>query len=256
MVGGSAQLSKALREIRSSAARAGIFTDFDGTLAPIVEQPEAARPLAGVSEVLGRLAERYALVAVLSGRPVSFLEQWVPSSVLVSGLYGLEVVRNGQRDDHPSGGMWREVVDDVATVTRANGPAGMRVESKGLSLTLHYRGHPEIEDAVRAVAERQAARSGLEVRPARMSYELHPPIDVDKGTALRDLADDLDALCFVGDDIGDLPAFAELERLAEAGAVTARIAVRSDEAPHQLLDAADIVVDGPEGVLRLLQQLL
>ena len=251
-----AALTKTLREIRAAAGHAGILTDFDGTLSPIVELPEAARPLEGVPELLGQLAQRYALVGVLSGRPVTFLQEWLPPSVLLSGLYGLEVVRDGVRDDHPSGGMWREVIDDVASVTGANGPRGMRVESKGLSLTLHYRGHPEIEPKVRALAERQAARSGLSVRTARMSYELHPPIDADKGTAVRALAHDLEALCFLGDDRGDLPAFAELERLAGEGIVTARIAVRSDEAPEELLDTADVVVDGPEGARDLLQQLL
>lgn len=249
-------MSDALERIRASAPHAGILTDFDGTLAPIVDEPQDARPLDGVPELLAQLAERYALVAVLSGRPVTFLESWLPSTVLLSGLYGLEVVRDGVRHDHPSGGMWREVIDDVATVARATGPEDMRVESKGLSLTLHYRGHAEIADAVRDLAERQAARSGLSVRTARMSYELHPPIDADKGTALRDLANGLDAMCFLGDDRGDLPAFAELERLSGDGVVTARIAVRSDEAPDELLDAADLVVDGPEGALALLRQLL
>ena len=246
----------ALDRIRAAASHAGILTDFDGTLAPIVDEPDAARPLEGIAELLAQLADRYALVAVLSGRPVTFLEQWLPSTVLLSGLYGLEVVRDGIRHDHPSGGMWREVVDDVATVARAAGLSGMRVESKGLSLTLHYRGHQELEGAVRELAEHQAARSGLSLRPARMSYELHPPIDADKGTALRDLANGLDALCFLGDDRGDLPAFVELERLSSQGVTTARIAVRSDEAPEELLDAADLVVDGPEGVLELLRELL
>jgi trehalose 6-phosphate phosphatase len=123
-------------------------------------------------------------------------------------------------------------------------------------LTLHYRGHPDLEAEVRKLAERQAARSGLSVRTARMSYELHPPIDVDKGTALHDLADGLDAVCFLGDDRGDLPAFAELERLAADGVVTARIAVRSDEAPDELLERADLVVNGPEGARDVLRQLL
>jgi trehalose 6-phosphate phosphatase len=249
-------LSDAVNRIRAAAPHAGILTDFDGTLAPIVDQPEDARPLDGTPELLGRLTERYALVGVLSGRPVTFLQEWLPPSVLLSGLYGLEVVREGLRQDHPSGGMWREVIDDVATVARASGPEDMRVESKGLSLTLHYRGHPGVEAEVREFAERQAARSGLSVRTARMSYELHPPIDVDKGTALHDLADGLAAVCFLGDDRGDLPAFAELERLAAHGVVTARIAVRSDEAPDELLDRADLVVDGPEGARDVLRQLL
>ena len=108
--------------------------------------------------------------------------------------------------------MWREVIDDVATVSRATGPEDMQVESKGLSLTLHYRGHPELEGEVRSLAERQAARSGLSLRSARMSYELHPPIDADKGTALHDLAGGLEAVCFIGDDRGDLPAFDAIDR--------------------------------------------
>jgi trehalose 6-phosphate phosphatase len=89
-----------------------------------------------------------------------------------------------------------------------------------------------------------------------MSFELHPPIAADKGTAVRDLADGLAAVCFLGDDLGDLPAFAELQRLADEGVATVRVAVRSDEAPEELLDAADVVVDGPEGARDLLRQLL
>jgi len=245
-----------MTRLRADPARTGIFTDFDGTLAPIVDEPDAARPLDGVPQLLSDLAERYAVVAVLSGRPVAFLQQWLPPALLLSGLYGLEVVRDGRRDDHPSGGSWREVIDDVAIYLRATGPAGMRVESKGLSLTLHYREHPELADDVRVIAERQAARSGLSVRPARMSFELHPPIDADKGTAVRDVADGLGAVCFIGDDIGDLPAFAALDELRDGGVAAVCIAVRSDESPPELLDAADIVVDGPEGARDLLLTLL
>jgi trehalose 6-phosphate phosphatase len=249
-------VGEVLERIHADPGQAGILTDFDGTLSPIVDEPDAARPLEGVPALLEQLAGRYALVGVLSGRPVEFLQQFLPSSLLLSGLYGLEVVRNGVRDDHPSGGMWREVIDDVATVARATGPDDMRVESKGLSLTLHYRGHPELAASVRDLAQRQATRSGLSIRPARMSFELHPPIAADKGTAVRDLADGLAALCFLGDDVGDLPAFAELERLAGHGVATVRIAVRSDEVPAALLDAADVVVDGPEGARELLETLL
>ncbi|MEY2449722.1 MAG: trehalose 6-phosphate phosphatase [Acidimicrobiaceae bacterium] len=249
-------MGEVLELIHADRAHAGILTDFDGTLSPIVDEPEAARPLDGIPALLDDLAQQYAVVAVLSGRPVTFLQQFLPPSLLLSGLYGLEVVRDGVRQDHPSGGMWREVIDDVATVARATGPTDMRVESKGLSLTLHYRGHPELEADVRELAQRQAARSGLSIRPARMSVELHPPIAADKGTAVRDLADGLASVCFLGDDVGDLPAFAELERLAGEGVATVRIAVRSDEAPEELLAAADVVVDGPEGARDLLQELL
>ncbi|MEY2455756.1 MAG: trehalose 6-phosphate phosphatase [Acidimicrobiaceae bacterium] len=245
-----------LAPLRAAPQRTGVLVDFDGTLSSIVDEPDAARPLAGVPELLAALADRYALVAVVSGRPVEFLQRWMPPSVLLSGLYGLEVVRDSVREDHPSAGAWREVVDDVVVVSRANGPAGMRVENKGLSLTLHYRQEPALEADVKAWAAAQAARSGLSMRPARKSVELHPPIDTDKGTAVHQLVGDLVAACFLGDDLGDLPAFDALDELAAAGAATVKVAVNSTEAPAELLSRADLVVDGPAGARDLLEQLL
>jgi trehalose 6-phosphate phosphatase len=244
-----------LDALRANAAHAGILTDFDGTLARIVQKPEDARPLDGLPELLGRLADHYAVVAVLSGRPVSFLQQWLPSNVVLSGLYGLEVVRDGVRADHPEAAPWRPVVDEVFEAAHMGGPDQVRVEHKGLSLTLHYRGNPEVRPEAEAFASALAARSGLVVRPARMSVELHPPIDVDKGTALRGLTVGLAAACFVGDDVGDLAAFRALDALDQQGVATLRIGVRSEEAPLELLDAADLVVDGPEGVRDVLAQL-
>ena len=236
--------------------RSGVLLDFDGTLSPIVEEPADARLLDGVAEVLRGLARSYRVVAVLSGRPVSFLEPIVPASVALSGLYGLEVSRGGEREDHPYAGAWREVIADVAVQARARGPEGMRVEPKGLSITFHYRGHPELADEVQGLAVHLAARSGLRVRPARMSFELHPPIDADKGTAVENLASKLSAACYIGDDIGDLPAFDALDRLADRGVHVVRVAAKSAEAPSDLVGRADLVVDGPDGVLALLQMLV
>lgn len=253
MVGRS--LRQAIEPLADQAADAGIFTDFDGTLSEIVDEPSRAAPLAGAAELLAELSGRYGRVAVLSGRPVSFLAPWFGPEILLSGLYGLELVVKGQRLDHPLGGVWREVVDDVVTQSQARGPEGMRVEAKGLSLTLHYRGRPDREPEVRHWAEQQATRSGLDLRPARLSYELHPPIDVDKGTSLAELADDLTAVCFLGDDVGDLPAFDALDRLAESGVATLRVGVRGSEVSTELLDRADLVVEGPAGALRVLQAL-
>jgi trehalose 6-phosphate phosphatase len=245
-----------LRPLRDDPDHAGILTDFDGTISPIVDDPALARPLDGAPEVLGALARRYRRVAVLSGRPVSFLAPMLPRSVVLCGLYGLEVLHQGRRRDHPSAGAWREVIDDVAATSRAHGPAGMRIESKGLSITFHYRTRPNLEDRVREWALKQAARSGLQCRPARMSFELHPPIAADKGTTVLEVSSRLLALCYLGDDIGDLPAFDALDLLAGRGVATVRVAVSSDEAPPALLDRADVVVDGPKGALDFLENLL
>jgi trehalose 6-phosphate phosphatase len=237
-------------------ATAGVFTDFDGTLSEIVDDPDSAQPIAGAVDLLADLSTCFGRVGVLSGRPMEFLQRFFPPSILLAGLYGLERLHNGERTDHPLGGSWREVVDDVASVARARGPAGMKVEAKGLSLTLHYRGQPRLERRVHAFAETQALRSGLECRPARMSYELHPPIPADKGSALAELSEDLTAVCFVGDDVGDLRAFDALDRLATTGVHTVRVAVRSAEESPELVDRADVVVEGPSAVRDLMRYLV
>jgi trehalose 6-phosphate phosphatase len=244
-----------LAPLLADPGSAGVFCDFDGTLSPIVDEPASARPLPGVRNALGALARSYAVVAVVSGRPVDFLESLVPDDVVVSGLYGLEQLHRGVRTDLAGGGNWREVIEHVAAASRSQGPPGMFVESKGLSLTLHYRTTPELAEEVAAWAALQASRSGLSVRPARMSVELHPPVASDKGTAIATLATGLSAVLYVGDDLGDLPAYAELDRLAAAGVETVKVAVSSDEAPADLLAAADLVVEGPAGALALLRAL-
>ena len=237
-------------------ALAAVVLDFDGTLSPIVDVAAEARPVDGAVELLDRLAGRLGLVAVMSGRPVDFLRRLLPPSVALSGLYGLEVIRDGVRRDLPGAGAWREVVADVARISVDRGPEGMVVEPKGLSLTLHYRTRPDVAPAVVAWAEKQAARSGLVARPAKMSVELHPPIAVDKGTALEALTAGLAAVCYAGDDQGDLPAFDALDRLAAAGVHTLRVAVASPEAPPELVERADLLVDDPGGVVALLRRLV
>jgi trehalose 6-phosphate phosphatase len=93
------------------------------------------------------------------------------------------------------------------------------------------------------------------VHRAKRSVELHPPIEADKGTAVRALAAGLDAVIFLGDDVGDLPAFAALSALRAEGRHTVKVAVTSAEASEEMLAAADIVVDGPEGALAVLRRL-
>lgn len=233
-----------------------LATDFDGTLAPIIDDPSAARPIEGAAAALTGLAATSTEVAVISGRPVDYLLEYFPMGLTLIGLYGLETMRDGERADHPSAGAWRETISDVALSARRHGPAKMRVESKELSLTLHYREHPEIAEDVVAYALGVAEAAGLEARPARMSIELHPPIGENKGTALARLAEDHDGpVVFIGDDVGDLAAFDTLDALAADGRPVLRVAVRSDEMPAPLRERADLLLEGPPGVLEFLRGL-
>lgn len=245
-----------LAPFRADPDAVAVVLDYDGTLSPIVADAAAAVPGEGVTDLLARLRDHLGLVAVVSGRPVDFLAPLLPPGLILAGLYGLELAVDDQRLDHPQSGNWREVIDDVAGRAEVRGPVGVGVERKGLSLTLHYRTVPDQESATAAYAADEALRSGLVARPARMSWELHPPIDVDKGTAVLELVDDaFGAVAFAGDDLGDLPGFDALDELDARGVATLRIAVDSSEAPLELLDRADLVVDGPEGLVELLESL-
>ena len=238
-----------------SRGPAALLTDFDGTLSPIVDDPAAAEPLPGAVEVLHELAARYAVVGVISGRPVSYLLDRLGDGLWLSGLYGLEEIEGGRRIESPVAADWRPVVDDVAgTALRAFGDGV--VEHKGLSLTLHFRTRPGLGPDVRRWADDRAAATGLEVRSAKASVELHPPVRVDKGTVVERAAANARAVCFLGDDVGDLPAFDALDRLAERGVATVRVAVQTPEAPVEVLERADVVVDGPEGALVVLRSLV
>ena len=206
--------------------------------------------------MLGRLSERYGLVGVVSGRPVSYLVDRLAAAgdrVWLSGLYGLEGTDAGRPVEVPGVGWWRPVVAEV--VQRSRERFGDLVEDKGLSLTLHMRTAPELDDEIRAWAAAESVRSGLVERRAKASVELHPPVPTDKGTVVEAAAGGMAAAAYFGDDMGDLPAFDGLDRLAAAGVDTVRVAVRTEEAPPEMLRRADLVVDGPEGCLAVFEEL-
>ena len=240
--------------VQADPDRTALLFDFDGSLAPIVEDPAAAEAANGAVDLLDRLADRFRRVAVISGRPRSFLETRLGPRVDLSGVYGLETRTAGLDADHEEAGPWRPVVERVAA--GADLPDGVTVEPKGLSLTVHFRRAPEAEVAVASWAARTAAETGLQVRRAKASFELHPPLSVDKGTSVRELADGCTAVVYVGDDLGDLPAFAALDELRASGTRTAKVAAGGDELPAEVAVAADLVVAGPDAVVELFRSLV
>jgi trehalose 6-phosphate phosphatase len=246
--------------------RTALCLDFDGTLAPIVDDPEAARPLEGTVELLGRLAGRFAAVALVSGRPASFLAAHAAApGVRLLGLYGLEEVRDGQVRVDQELEAARPAVRAALADLRAD-PAvresGAYLEDKGNALGVHLRRVPAPErwnGPIEATARQVASRHGLEVLAGRLVWELKPAVRRDKGDAVRQVVASSQAAAVVvaGDDRGDLPAFDAVADLSErSGLEGLRVAVRSAESPPELLDRADLVVEGPEGLRAWLEALL
>jgi trehalose 6-phosphate phosphatase len=239
-----------------------VLTDFDGTLAPIVADPATAIALPGAIEAIGALAARYGRVAVISGRGLAFLATQfggpgaVPDGLTLIGLYGLERLVDGRIVPHPSAAPWAAVIEAAGAAAAHEAPPGVLVERKGLAIGLHVRGAPEQAGWVESFATERAAATGLLAEPGKLAWELRPPIEVDKGTVVSELAEGLEAVCFAGDDTGDLPAFATLARLRAQGLTTLSVAARSPESPPGLTDAADVVVEGPPGVLAFFRYLL
>ena len=256
--GFSARVGEAIWPFLAARKRAAVLTDFDGTLAPIVDDPDQAVALPGTVEVLRRLVERYGMVGVISGRPVGYLRERLSDlpGIRLAGLYGLErSIAGGEVEVLPEAARWQDAVDEAAAAADSEAPAGVRVERKGLAVTIHVRTVPQHASWAGDFAARQAAATGLQVHPGRQSVELRPPVDADKGTVVADLAAGWSAVCYLGDDHGDLPAFACLARLRRDGITTLAVAVASAEAPAELLVAADLVVDGPAGALAILKAL-
>ena len=235
-------------------ATAGVLTDYDGTLAPIAEDRRRAAPSPGVTEVISALADRIALVAVVSGRRVEYLESQLRPSpkVRLFGLYGLESLVNGEHRVIEAAVRWKDEMAAAALAVTREAPPGLELELKGVTLSLHARRAPETMPWAQQWAAARASSTGLIAQPGRLSVELLPPVPCDKGTVVEGLAGPLSSVSFFGDDTGDLPAFRALRRLRAAGKTTIGVGVQSPEQPAQLLRLVDTLVRGPQEAVELL----
>ena len=232
-----------LARLAEEPRRAALLLDIDGTLAPIVARPEDARVPDATREVLRTLVSRYALVGCVSGRPG-------PEAERIVGVDGIRYVGEHGLELAPEADAWAERLQEFGQTVPWPAEAGKR-----LTLSFHYRtaANPE---AARALLEDTAARAvaaGFRPRWGRLVLEVRPPIDADKGTAVRQLLREsrVGRALYAGDDRTDLDAFRALDGLQLA----VRVAVASDEGPSELGEAADLVVRSPEALAELLARL-
>jgi trehalose 6-phosphate phosphatase len=266
----SAQASEALREalapLTADPGRAAVFCDIDGVLAPIVSRAEDAQVGQETARLLGRLARRYGSVACISGRSAAEARRLVGvGGIVYAGSHGAELLEPGaaRPQTNPAFKSWEGRVKQF--VAARDNPdlrrLRVRIEDKGPIMALHWRGAPDEEAALARVNElaAEAEAAGLATHWGRKVLELRPPVPFDKGQAVHDLVAraDVRTALFGGDDSTDLDAFDALTALVDEGALetAVRVGVRSDEGPPEIVERADLVVDGVEGFAGVLAAL-
>jgi trehalose 6-phosphate phosphatase len=253
-------LAEALKSLTENPKSAGVFLDVDGTLAPIVARAEDAHVPDKTSRTLGALARRYGCVACVSGRSAVEARRLVGvGGITYAGSHGAELLEPGAAKPTvlPAFASWAGRVQEFARARdeRDLRLLRIRIEDKGPIVALHWRGVPD-EDAARTRLEgvaQEAEADGLRTHWGRKVLEIRPPVEVNKGQAVTELVrrHDLHAAMFAGDDATDLDAFDALDAVE----VAVRVGVRSDEGPPAIVERADLVVDGTEGVLAVLAAL-
>ncbi|MEW1546066.1 trehalose-phosphatase [Streptomyces tsukubensis] len=248
--------------------KAVIALDFDGTLAEIVPDPEQARAHPGAAPALARLAPRVGHVAVVTGRPAGVAVRY-GGFAGVDGLAHLVVLGHygSERWDAVSGTVNTPAPHPGVAAVRAELPGyldrfgawhGTWIEEKGQAVAVHTRRAEDPSAAFEALREplaTLAARHGLVLEPGRMVLELRPP-GMDKGVALAEYVHEVGAesVLYAGDDLGDLPAYAAVEKLRSDGLAGVLVCSGSTEVT-ELADRADLLLAGPAEVVSFLASL-
>ena len=263
----SAPAAAALEAIVRSPSETLVASDFDGTLAPIVEDPEQAYADPNAVAALGRIAEHVGAVVVITGRPVRTAVRLgrfrqVPGlrSMIVLGQYGVERWDAGEDEYRlpPNPPEINAVAEELPKILDSLGLVQARIEDKGRAIAVHTRSLPDPHLALATLADPLAdlaARHGLVLTPGKNVWEIRPP-GIDKGATLRAIIDETAArqVIFAGDDLGDLPAFQTVRELAASGVLGLLVCSASTE-EDALTDVSDVIVDGPSGLALWLDEL-
>ncbi|MEP6468953.1 MAG: trehalose-phosphatase [Chloroflexota bacterium] len=252
----------ALARAALGTAPAGLLSDLDGTLAPIVDDPAAARPLPAAVKALTAMTEQLAVVGVVTGRAAVEARRLLGTdALLVIGNHGLEWLEPGARDVPPLPALAgaTEAVESIVAALQLE--PGVWVERKGLSATVHYRNASDPSGARDRLlaALGDVTPQGLTLRPGRMSVELRPAGVGDKGTAVERAITRyaLRGLVLLGDDVTDLDMFRVAAEARAAGRISATIlaVAGAGEVPRSVAAAADAILPDPAAAALLLSEL-
>lgn len=247
-------------ELRSEPDRTGFFLDFDGTLAPVVPEPAAARIVPGAARVLEALAARYGVVAMISGRAATDLHRRVGATgPRYFGLYGAEEMRDSRLVQAPMADEWRraarQLADGAQEYIDQSGLDGCEVEYKDLAVSIHYRkrSEPDPPEQLRRWAVRSAEQIDFRVGLGRKVLELKPS-SVSKAAAFQRVVAEsrVRHAVVAGDDSADV----EMMRTA-AGLIPGRllrVGIFSSESPREMAENTELKLDSPEEFVRLLQR--
>jgi trehalose 6-phosphate phosphatase len=255
-----------LDPLLADPGRSAVLCDLDGTLAPIVPRPDMVAVPEAARDALRRIADRYALCAVITGRrPETAREIVGIDGIAYAGNHGFELLEPGAAEPVPSPalvGHEGEAADFAKRLDlRALESDGIRFEDKGSIVALHWRGAEDEAGAEAAVGKiaADAEAAGLHTHRGRMVVEIRPDVRIDKGVAIAALLErhPVRAALYAGDDRTDLDGFSALRALREAGHLdeVARVGVVSDEGPAEIAEQADFTVAGTDELIDLLRTL-
>jgi trehalose-phosphatase len=258
-------LSRAIALSRDALANepAGLLTDFDGTVSPIVTDPSLARLVDGADRALAALAERLDVVAIITGRaPLDARKLTGLAGILIAGNHGTEWLEPGEAEPRaaPDAAGISDHLNEV--LGRLPELPGVLPEHKGISASVHYRTAPDPDAARSAIVSAlgEVEDRGLEIGHGRRIVELRPIGLGDKGSAARTIVDrfGLRGVVVMGDDVTDLDMFRAIDELRSAGRVRAAIigiGGAAAEVMPALLEATDVVLTDPADAAALLAAL-
>lgn len=208
------------------------------------------------------MSGEYLLVAGISGRKTEDARRLVGlENIVYFGNHGFEILRDGEVEVIPEARPYLEKIQELENRARDElEPQGAFIEEKGITASIHYRNvSGEIGERCVELVKAEGERLGLRITVGRGVVEARPPIEADKGSAVRRLVEEYKPkrAMFLGDDTTDLDAFRALKELRDEGVLEEilRIGVKSDEGPPEIVSEADIAVDGVEGVVEVLRGL-